>query len=241
MNGASDEELLIRLAAEVGVEVPRERAAKLLLLRELILSEPKRTGLTSIRDPTEFLEKHLVDCLTCLPCMNPQANERVLDIGSGAGLPGLVLAVMRPDWRVVCLEASLRKVEFLRRARAAVGAAAEVLHGRAEELARQQEHRERYDAVVARAVAPLAVLLELALPFCRLGGRLVAMKGPRAREELAAGRRALDVLGGEVAEVRRLRLPLSGAERQLVLVEKVRPTPERYPRRAGVLQRRPLG
>jgi 16S rRNA (guanine527-N7)-methyltransferase len=228
------------MAAAVGVALDGARAAALLALRDLILHERRTAGLTAVADPSEFLEKHLVDSLSCIPVAAPQAGEALVDVGSGAGLPGLAVGVACPGVAVTCVEAVQRKAAFATRAAAALGVPARVVHARAEDLGQDPEYRERFDVAVARAVAPMPVLLELTLPLCRPGGRFVALKGPRADAEVEAARRALEVLGGEVEEVRRLRLPRSGAERRLVLVRKVRPGPEGFPRRAGVPERRPL-
>lgn len=217
----------------------REQAERLLRLLELVRGAP--FNLTAIRDPAEMRRKHLLDSLTLLPVARLAAGERVFDVGSGAGFPGLVLAVVCPEVRVELIEANARKGGFLQ-------SAADALHlpnvgvriARAEDLGREAGWRASADCVVARAVAPLPVLLEYVLPLCRVGGRCVALKGPRAPEEVAAAANALNVLGGVSPAPVLLRLPGGGEQRVLVRIDKVRPTPARYPRAAGQPARRPL-
>jgi 16S rRNA (guanine527-N7)-methyltransferase len=232
-------ELLRAEAAAVGVQLGPEAAERLLALCGLVREAP--FNLTAVRDPDDMRRKHLVDSLACLPLADLRAGERVLDLGSGAGFPGLPVAIACPEVQMVLVEAVGKKAEFLRRAVERLGVAhACVVQARAEDLGRRAEWRERSDCVLARAVAPLRTLLELALPLCRVGGRLIAFKGKRAEEELAAARGALEVLGGSCTARRELRLPGGGEHRTLLRIEKVAPTPPGYPRRAGVPTRRPL-
>jgi 16S rRNA (guanine527-N7)-methyltransferase len=187
--------------------------------------------------------KHFLDSLSCLLVLAglPREEWRGLDIGAGAGFPGLPLKIARPQMELALLEAKKKRVQFLQHL---VGrlelSGIEVVRGRAEELGHKQGHREGYDLVLARAVATLPVLLEYALPLCRTGGMLIAQKGPDIKEELEASHVALGVLGGRLREVRGLELPHSMGQRNLVVVEKVAPTPEKYPRRPGVPAKRPL-
>ncbi|MCL6626367.1 MAG: 16S rRNA (guanine(527)-N(7))-methyltransferase RsmG, partial [Alicyclobacillus shizuokensis] len=170
------------------------------------------------------------------------SGARVIDVGSGGGLPGIPLAIVRPDARVTLLEATGKKAAFLERAVAALGLAnARVIAARAEEVAHWPVEREAYDVATVRAVGHLAVVAELALPCVRVGGQVLAWKGRLSDEELDAGNRAARILGGEIAAVDRLVLPWSGAQRTMVRIEKRRPTPDRYPRRPGLPEKRPLG
>jgi 16S rRNA (guanine527-N7)-methyltransferase len=231
-----------RLVAEadaVGVPLQAPAAARLLSLLALVRAAP--FNLTALRDPDEMRRKHVVDSLACLPAARLAPGEVVLDLGSGAGFPGLPLAVVRPDIRLTLLEASAKKVAFLQVATARLELAnVEAVHGRAEDLGRDGRWRERFDAVVARAVAPLPVLAEYALPLCRVGGRLVALKGARGDEELAQAGQALERLGAGPVARHAFSLPGGGDTRLVLVIQKARPTPGAYPRRAGVPSQRPL-
>lgn len=212
-------------------------AALLALLTEASAS----MNLTSLRDERDIVLKHFVDSLTCLRGGWLEGAEQVFDLGTGAGFPALPLAILRPELTVTAMDATRKKVEFVERAAAALGLNnVQTLVGRAEALGREPEHRERYDRVVTRAVASLPVLAELTLPFLKAGGLLVAQKGPLAPEELDAGTRAAAEVGGAVREVDAFTLPITGDARTLVVIEKVAPTPGRYPRREGVPGRKPL-
>lgn len=212
--------------------------ARLRRFQDLVLAANQRVNLTAIRTPEDFWTKHIRDALAGLQDAALAGGQRVLDLGAGAGLPGIPLAIVVPGLRLVLLEAALRKARFLESAVAALSLDAEVVHGRAEDLGRQSGRRDAFDRVLARAVAPLGVLVELALPLVRPRGLLVAWKGPAGVHEVAAAARALVELRGEVASLREFRL--AGEARSIVAIRKLAPCPERFPRRAGVAVRRPL-
>jgi 16S rRNA (guanine527-N7)-methyltransferase len=208
---------------------------------EELIAWNERANLTAITDYQEVQVKHFLDSLSCLLVLAGLPLERHLDIGAGAGFPGLPLKIVRPQMELTLLEAKKKRVRFLQHLVERLELpGVVVIRGRAEELGRQPGHREGYDLVLARAVATLPVLLEYALPLCRIGGIFLAQKGPDIREELETSQVALRVLGGQMREVRGFELPHSMGRRNLVVVEKVAPTPERYPRRPGVPAKRPL-
>jgi 16S rRNA (guanine527-N7)-methyltransferase len=210
--------------------------------RDLLLDWNKHVNLTAIREPAAVERLHLVDALGLLRVVSQVelAGARLIDVGTGAGLPGIPLAIMAPGLRVTLIEATGKKVAFLQAAIDALRLrGVQALHGRAEELAHRADLRERFDLVTARALAELPALLELCLPFCRPGGRLLAAKKIGIDVEIGASARALGVLGGQLAAQTPLALP--GLEdRQVVVVRKVRPTPPTYPRRPGLPVRQPL-
>jgi 16S rRNA (guanine527-N7)-methyltransferase len=204
---------------------------------ELLLVANERFNLTAVRDPAEAWVRHIQDSLSLLPFLASSGARRVLDVGSGGGLPGVPLAIALPGVAFTLLETTGKKAAFLRDTAAALGLAnVSVLQARAEEAGQDHHHhREQYDAVVSRAVGPLAVLLELTVPFAREGGHVLAIKGERAAAEVAEARQALHLLHAHAVD--QVRTPTG----TVVVVEKVRKTPRSYPRLPGEPKRRPLG
>ena len=196
-------------------------------------------NLTTVIAPEEVEAKHFLDSLSVAPAL-PANARRVIDVGTGAGFPGIPLKIARPKLKVTLLEATGKKASWLREiVRDLDLRDVDVVAERAEALGHDPQHRGRYDVSVARAVAPLAVLIELCLPFVPIGGLLIAQKTAGAAEEVAAASRALDLVGGRTTEVR----PVSHAalpNRALVIVEKIRETSAIYPRRPGLPTKRPL-
>ena len=238
---------LVRGARELGVELDARQLATFERYYRLLEATGSRSSVTAVRGYEAVQQRHFLESLALLPPLReagllaPGRRERALDLGAGAGLPGLPLKIAAPQLELTLLEATARKADFLREAVHHLALdGVEVLVARAEDAARQATVRESYDLVVARAVAPLPVLLELALPFLRVGGALAAPKGSRAPQEVRRSERALDILGGELLSAAALAVP--GAEHRpwLILVRKVAPTPEMYPRRPGIPAKRPL-
>jgi 16S rRNA (guanine527-N7)-methyltransferase len=236
-------ELLEEGARRWGLDLTSDMLAAFQTYYEELIVWNERANLTAITDYQEVQIKHFLDSLSCLLVLagSPIDRWRHLDIGAGAGFPGLPLKIARPQMELVLLEAKKKRVRFLQHLVEKLelpGVA--IIKGRAEELGRQPGYREGCDLVLARAVATLPVLLEYALPLCRIGGIFLAQKGPDMGEELETSQASLRVLGGRLREVRGLELPHSMGRRKLVVVEKVAPTPEKYPRRPGVPAKRPL-
>ena len=231
--------------------VPAETRRLLHDLRDLLLRWNERYNLTALRDPADIDEKLIGDALLMLPALDevvaPIASRQtapvtLIDIGAGAGFPGLALKIARPELDVTLVDATGKKVQFVEAAIAELGLSfTRAIHGRAEELARLPHHRERYDIVTARAVAALPTLLELTLPFLRLGGTGLYPKGLEIDDELSAAYPAAEELGGRVLD--EVRLPLGAAQTRtrLVRVSKILSTSHRYPRRSGVPAKDPLG
>jgi len=219
----------------------------------------RRFNLTAVTRCEDVQLKHFLDSLTCLvalpipgvehgaglPDIVPLSGKDLpllcVDVGSGAGFPGLPVKIMRPALQMTLLESSRKKISFLEHLVQCLGlSGVELLWARAEEVGQDAHHRERYDVVLARAVADLAVLVEYCLPLCRKGGYLIAQKGAGIDAELARSVSAIHLLGGRLAEVKFLHLPGLTEPRAMVLVEKVEQTPAKYPRRPGMPAKRPL-
>jgi 16S rRNA (guanine527-N7)-methyltransferase len=216
----------------------------LLAYRDLLAASAREFNLTSVREPEAIERRHLLESLAFGRLIEQHGllpeGAKVLDVGTGAGLPGLPLKLAWPSLRMTLMEATGKKCRFLELVIARLGLEGiDVVEARAEELAHDPKHRAAYDLVVARAVAPLPVLLEYTLPYLRLGGHLAATKGSAARSELEASTPARDALGGAIVATPTLETP-EGLPQTVVIIEKVRETPERYPRRTGIPTKRPI-
>ena len=223
-------------AARCGVPVTAEQAALLDRYAALLVEYNEKVNLTAITDPQGIEDKHFIDSL--LLAAQPEAQGRLVDVGTGAGFPGVVAKLYRPELRLTLLEPTGKRLDFLRWACGELGLEAEFLKERAEEAARKQ-WRERFDTATARAVARLNKLAEYCLPLVRVGGYFLAMKAESAAEELQEARPAIERLGGEVVGLRRFSLP-EGDERGIIIVKKISQTPTVYPRNGGKIAKSPL-
>lgn len=198
-----------------------------------------RVNLTSIVDERDIMTRHFLDSLRCALSWG-EPPSRLIDVGSGAGFPGLPLKILRPEMHVTLIESVAKKAAFLRHMVGILDLhTVTVLTARAETVGRDPQHREQYDVVTARAVAELAILAEYCLPLCRIGGRVLVPKGRDIDEEIARARVAIARLGGQVIDVEPVHIP--GTEpRTLVVIAKVTPTPVAYPRAVGVPVKRPI-
>lgn len=232
---------LERLIADDPPHLPPAFADEVERYVALLLDANRHLNLTRVVEPEAIAKLHLLDSLAALRSIDGWATERALDLGSGGGIPGLVLAIARPDVRWTLVDSVAKKADALRSFVAELGLSnVDVLSQRAEEIGRGADHREAYPLVTARACAALPVLVEYALPLLADGGHLMAWKGRIGDEELQAGATASDALGGGTPEVLPSGFTALGDHRFVVIV-KERPTPPAYPRRAGVPSRRPLG
>lgn len=226
---------------QLGIEPQESLLDAFLRYRKALLEWNARFNLTAIKDPEEILLKHFLDSLSLLAVYDPP-TARLLDIGSGAGFPGLPLKIVRPAWRVTLLEATGKKTQFLRHVTEILDLAeVDIVHGRAEELARQHEYRAAFDIVTARAVSALPALLEYSAPYCRVGGSIVLPKKGELADAIAQGCRAGALVGATLQTDMPVTLPgLNDGRRLLVWVQE-RACPPQYPRSGSVMAKKPLG
>lgn len=228
--------------AQMGVAFDQRAIERFAAFHAILDEYNARMDLTAVLDEDERVDRHDLDSAAPLAHGLLAEGARVIDVGTGAGFPGMPLLILRPDLRMTFLDALQKRISFLEDALGRLGLRAQTLHARAEDAARMQAHREAYDAAVSRAVASCAVLQELTLPFVRQGGVSIAWKGPGVAQELTAGRRAAFVLGGKVRGV--VDAPVPGREdwaHVLLITDKTGKTPAAYPRRAGTPGKKPLG
>lgn len=224
-----------------GLELSAGQLAQFSAYEALLLEWNERISLTAIRAPEEIRVRHFLDSLACATATGPLDGRALIDVGSGAGFPGLPLKILYPGLRLTLVDSVGKKARFLEMVAAELGLRdVTVLAERAETLGQDAAHRERYDWAVARAVAELRVLVELLLPLCRVGGAALAQKGESAAEEMRAATGAIAALGGGAPRLSPVQLPGVAETHYLVVIDKRRPTDPRYPRRAGIPHKRPL-
>lgn len=226
---------------ELGLPATEAQLKQLTRFAALVEAGNRVQNLTRITSAEEMAVKHFADSLTCLMVDLPARGIRCLDVGTGAGFPGVPLAICRPEWDVVLLDSLQKRLAFLEAAAEELGLRnVATVHARAEDAGRNGAYRERFDLVVSRAVAKLPVLLELCVPLTAVGGVFLAMKGADADAEVEESGNALAALGATIEDVVRLELPAGYGRRALVIVRKERPTKPTFPRRPGIPAKQPL-
>ena len=208
-----------------------------------LIETNKKVNLTRITEKDEVYLKHFWDSITPLFTFGSvlKAADTLCDVGAGAGFPSIPLKIMLPELKVTIVDSLGKRLNFLQGLITQLNLKnVTLVHGRAEDVGQNKQYREQFDVVTARAVANMAVLSEYCLPLIKESGNFIALKGPKAEDELKSARKALKVLGGKVIAVKELQLPRSTEERTLILIEKVQATPKKYPRQAGTPHRKPI-
>lgn len=235
------QELAQHAQRQLGLHLTRSQLSALSLYERELVDWNTRFNLTAIRDPQEIHIKHFLDSLTCLMAIRESPIEQLVDIGTGAGFPGIPIRIIYPKMRLTMVESVGKKAEFCRHVVNILELqGVEVVQERAETLGQNPSYRERFDWAVARAVAILPVLAEYLLPLVRVGGSMLAMKGESGPAEAHSAERAMRVLGGHLRQLIPVTLPGVAEERYLVVIDKVAATPNGYPRKVGVPAKHPL-
>ena len=232
-------EKIIPLCAQFGVELDSEKCEKLNLYGNLLLEWNNKINLTAITDPEDIVIKHFYDCILFFKNITVPENASIIDVGTGAGFPGMVLKIIRPDIKLTLLDGLNKRLVFLNDVLEKLNLSAETVHLRAEEGGKNPLYREQFDFSVARAVAPLNILAEYCIPFTKVGGYFVALKGPAASEELRSAYTSIKTLGGEKGNIIFEKLP-TNEERSFIIVKKMSQTPPKYPRISSKIQKQPL-
>lgn len=224
-------DLLRSGAHELGIELTDSQIDQLDAFAALLVETNKSLNLTRITEPEEIVTGHYLDSFTCLNAHKLKQGSRVIDIGTGAGFPGVPLKIIRPDLAITLLDSSLKKLKFIEDALAKLGIdGVDFVHARAEDAGRKHKHRETYDVALARALSDTKTVVELALPLVKVGGVLIAQKSEGADEDIDSARAILGQLGGKVQKIARIAIPHTDIIRRLVVVWKVKPTPQEFPR-----------
>jgi len=236
---------LIAGAKKLGLQLNPKQLEQFNTYYQELVDWNRRVNLTAITDYEEVQIKHFLDALTVtLAWQQPivDTDLRLIDVGTGAGIPGIPLKILFPDIKLVLLDSTAKKANFLHYLKQKLELDnVEIVVGRAEEIAHQAQYREKFDMVLSRAVAPLPTLVELTLPFCTIGGSFIAQKKGAIAPEINKATLAISRLGGKLREVKSIDLEEFTDERRLIIVDKVSPTPEQYPRRPGIPSKRPIG
>lgn len=231
--------LLKEEAGKIGVLLDKTALDRLDLYSEMLVETNKSFNLTAITEPDEILYKHFIDSLSLLTCLEFKKNSEVIDVGTGAGFPGVVLLIARPDLRMTLLDGTNKRLVFIENVLDALELSANIVHMRAELAGKDTNFRERFDVVTARAVANLNTLSEICLPFVKLGGYFAPMKSAKTDEEVTNASGAIKLLGGEIEEIKEINIENYG-ERYVVLTKKISQTPSKYPRASAQISKKPL-
>ncbi len=206
---------------------------------QLLLEWNEKINLTAITQKDEIILKHFIDSLTISKYI--QKNQRIIDVGTGAGFPGIPLKIVNPDLNITLLDSLNKRINFLNEVIDKLKLTEiEAVHGRAEDLGRNKKYRESFDVAVSRAVANLSTLLEYLMPFVKVGGTCICMKGPNIEKELEEGKRAIVELGGRIQKIDKFYLPDSDIERNIIIIKKVNKIKDKYPRKAGTPAKEPI-
>lgn len=224
-------------AKKINIEIDNEKAEKLYNYMSMLLEWNEKINLTAIVEPEEVILKHFIDSITIEKYLD--SNKKLVDVGTGAGFPGIPLNIVRNDIEYTLVDSLNKRIKFLDEVINNVNLNnIQTIHARAEDFAK--EKRANYDIATSRAVAALNILLEYLLPLIKVGGMCICMKGSNIEEEIKQSKKALDILGGKIEKVEKIILPDSDITRNIVLIRKVKETPSKYPRKAGLPTKEPL-
>ena len=233
-------ELLKTSAEKMGIELSQNQLEKFDLYKKLLLEWNEKMNLTAITDYEGIAIKHFADSISVLPLIENK-NASLIDVGTGAGFPGIPLKIANDGFKVTLLDSLNKRITFLEEVKKELGITnLECIHSRAEDGGRNADLREKFDYCVSRAVARLSVLSEYCMPFVAVGGYFISLKGPDAAEELTEAQKAISVLGGKVEKVVEITIPESDLKHCAVVIKKIKSTPKAYPRKAGTAAKKPI-
>ncbi len=232
-----DKQFIIDTFSKNGISISQRQAEQFMIYYEFLVEYNEKVNLTAVTDFKEVVEKHFVD--SALGASLIKENALCADIGTGAGFPGVPLAIMRPDINVCLVDALNKRLVFLDELKEKIGISnVYTLHGRSEDLGKELKMRQKFDCVFSRAVARMNILSEYDLPFVKVGGCMLSWKGPQIHDELNEAQNALKILGGKVKEI--FTSGLEDSEHYIAVIEKIKDTPQKYPRQAGLPKKKPL-
>lgn len=225
---------------ELELDITEKQIEQFFIYKNLLLEWNEKINLTAIVEEKDIILKHFIDCLTVAKFRNLD-GKNIADIGTGAGFPGLVLKIYFENANISLIDALNKRINFLKEVSKEMNVKnINFVHARAEDLGKEKDFRESFDFCVSRAVANLSVLAEYDLPFVKIGGEFIALKGPSVNEEIADAKNAIKILGGEISDIKTVKLPFSDIEHKLVFIQKLRQTPNQYPRKGTKISKNPI-
>ena len=233
------EKIFLELANKININLTEEQIDKFYKYMKLLLEWNEKINLTAITDENEIVLKHFVDSLTSLKYI--KENDNIIDVGTGAGFPGIPIAIMMPNTKITLLDSLNKRINFLNEVIKELNLKnVETIHSRSEDCGKDILYREKYDISIARAVANLSTLSEYLLPFVKIDGKMICMKGSEVEEELNNSKYAIKELGGEISLQDEFCLPDTDIKRNIIVIKKIKYTPKLYPRKAGLPSKEPL-
>ena len=239
MNIEEFKKIIINYGKEINIEFNEKQIEQFYDYMNILLEWNEKINLTAITSYEEIILKHFIDSLTISKYI--KKNSTIVDVGTGAGFPGIPLKIYRPDLKIVLVDSLNKRINFLNEVISALKLDnIDTIHSRIEDFGKDKKYREKFDYVTARAVANLSVLSEYLIPICKINGKCICMKGSNIEEELQNSKNAINILGGEIDKIDNFKLSNSDIERNIIIISKIRNTPNKYPRKSGVPAKEPL-
>ncbi|KRQ85950.1 Ribosomal RNA small subunit methyltransferase G [Caloramator mitchellensis] len=234
-------EILIIGARNYGIELDEEKVEKFLKYMELLKSWNEKINLTAITDDIEIIKKHFLDSISIVKSNLIKDDASIIDVGTGAGFPGIPIKIIKPNTKVVLLDSLQKRVNFLNEVIKELNLKGiEAVHSRAEDAAKSEKYREKFDISTARAVAHMSILSEYCIPFVKVNGHFIALKGPTVDEEINESRNAIGTLGGKLKSIIETTIPEYDVNHKLIIVEKIKETDKKYPRKPSQIEKKPI-
>ena len=231
--------VLYEKTKQIGIELTEEQLEKFYLYMNILLEWNEKINLTAITNEEEIILKHFVDSLTINKYI--EDSKSLIDVGTGAGFPGIPMKILRQDLKITLLDSLNKRINFLNEVIEKLELKnIECIHGRAEEFGKNKNYREKYDISTSRAVANMSTLSEYLIPFVKIGGKVLAMKGDKAEEELEEAKKAIKLLGGKVENIDNFYLPNSDIKRSIIIIKKIEKTEMKFPRKPGMPAKEPI-
>ena len=234
-------DLMSTAAKDVGIELTEEQYEKFIKYMRLVQEWNEKINLTAITEDNEFVKKHFIDCIKAFKSNAIKEAKTLIDVGTGAGFPGLPIAILSPDTKVTLLDSLNKRIKFLDIVISKLGLKnIKTIHSRAEDGARNKKLREKFDIATSRAVANMSVLSEYCLPYVKVGGKFIALKGPAVDQEIEESDVAIKTLGGELEQICEVKIEDTDLRHNLVVVKKIKECAKTYPRKAGTISKNPI-